>query len=111
MMLAVSAHLINKGMIPYSMAEWRFALLLSLLILSILAFHLSNQYRDEAIIVALYSAVPWFIWCAGTLLYTYLQWDITAPPIDYFLYAAYVTYGISILAGGFYLAVNLSSYK
>ncbi|ENU1173984.1 hypothetical protein ACFGUY_004473 [Enterobacter kobei] len=106
MMLAISAHLIEKGMISYSMAEWRFALLLSLLILAILAFRLSNQYRDEAVIAAFLSAAPWLIWCAGALLCSYLQWDITIPPIDYFLYASYATYGSPILLVMVYTLLN-----
>lgn len=106
MMLAVSAHLINKGMIPYSMAEWRFALLLSLLILSVLAFLLSNQDRYDAVITVFLSAAPWPIWFAGALLYSYLQWEITILPIEYFLYASYATYGVPIMMGGLYLARN-----
>lgn len=105
MMLAVSAHLINKGMIPYSMAEWRFALLLSLLILSVLAFLLSNEERYEAVIVVFLSAAPWPIWFAGSLLYSYLQWDITILPIEYFLYAVCATYGIPIITGGLCVAM------
>lgn len=103
MMLAISAHLIEKGMIPYSMAEWRFALLLSLLILAILALLLSNQYRDGSVIAASLSAAPWLIWCAGSLLYSYLQWNITILPIDFFLYASYATYGSAIMSGLVYV--------
>lgn len=105
MMLAVSAHLIKQGMIPYSMAEWRFALLLSLLILSVLAFLLSNEDRNDTVIVVFLSAAPWPIWFAGELLYSYLQWDLMILPIQYFLYAAWATYGITILIGGLCVAM------
>ncbi|MDD7997485.1 hypothetical protein [Kosakonia radicincitans] len=106
MMLSVSAHLIKKGMIPFSMADWRCALLLSLLILTVLAYRLSNQDREVSVITVFFSAAPWLIWFAASLLYAFVQWHITFLPIGCFLFAAFITYIVPLFIVVIFLLEN-----
>lgn len=96
MMLAGSASLIKQGLLPWSMVEWRFSLLISLLTLFLLAFILSSQHRETAVDMAMGIVIPWLFWFAATLIYSLLQGRITFLPLNSTVFPYFGSYGAPV---------------